>query len=137
MGEYLDCAAFEPTKEFRHTVRKLVAGDVVTVSGSVKSGTLNLEKLYVNQTAAVFELGNPVCPSCGKRMKSAGVGQGFRCRKCRTKLTNTTAGDGENARVEVEREIGEGWYEVPPCARRHLAKPLVRDDGAPIQFLLI
>src|SRR5665648_86054 len=42
VGEYLDCAAFEPTKEFRHTVRKLVAGDVVTVSGSVKSGTLSL-----------------------------------------------------------------------------------------------
>lgn len=126
-GESLDCAAFEPTKEFRHTVRQLAAGDVVTVSGSVKSGTLNIEKMHVDKTAAVFESGNPVCPSCGKRMKSAGAGQGYRCRKCKTKMTKTTAGEGESGRVEVEREIRKGWYEVPPCARRHLAKPLVRD----------
>jgi tRNA(Ile2)-agmatinylcytidine synthase len=26
----------------------------------------------------------------------------------------------------VERDLELGWYEVPPCARRHVAKPLVR-----------
>jgi tRNA(Ile2)-agmatinylcytidine synthase len=26
----------------------------------------------------------------------------------------------------VDRDLDPGWYEVPPVARRHLAKPLVR-----------
>jgi tRNA(Ile2)-agmatinylcytidine synthase len=26
----------------------------------------------------------------------------------------------------LERELELGWYEVPPVARRHVAKPLVR-----------
>jgi tRNA(Ile2)-agmatinylcytidine synthase len=29
-------------------------------------------------------------------------------------------------RSEVKRDIEVGFYEVPPCARRHLAKQLLR-----------
>jgi tRNA(Ile2)-agmatinylcytidine synthase len=53
-------------------------------------------------------------------MKSAGKGQGFRCKKCGTEALS-------KIRRETERDIKRGLYEVPPCSRRHLAKPLVRE----------
>ncbi|MFH1322691.1 MAG: tRNA(Ile)(2)-agmatinylcytidine synthase, partial [Methanobacteriota archaeon] len=103
----IECAAFEPTKGFRSIIRKLHAGDEVIVYGSVKDGTLNLEKLKLtalNQN----ELRNPLC--CGKRMKSMGRGQGFRCEKCKAKAK-------EQVIESIERNISTGFYEVPPSAR--------------------
>lgn len=115
----LTSAAFEPTKSFRDKIRDLREGDEVTVCGGVKDGVLNVEKLGVrslNDTRLV----NPTC-DCGdgKRMKSAGRNQGYRCRDC-----GATA--EEKIEVEVERLLEEGWHEVPPSARRHISKPLVR-----------
>jgi tRNA(Ile2)-agmatinylcytidine synthase len=52
-------------------------------------------------------------------MESAGRDQGYRCRDCRTST------DGKR-QVPTERDIEVGWYEVPPTARRHIAKPLCR-----------
>jgi tRNA(Ile2)-agmatinylcytidine synthase len=52
-------------------------------------------------------------------MESAGADAGYRCRDCST----TAAGKVERP---IERDIEEGWYEVPPVARRHIAKPLIR-----------
>ncbi|MDD1734711.1 MAG: tRNA(Ile2) 2-agmatinylcytidine synthetase, partial [Methanothrix sp.] len=62
------------------------------------------------------------CPDCGRRMESAGRGQGYRCRRCKTSAP-------ERVRSAQPREIEAGYYEVPPCARRHLSKPLVRWKG--------
>ncbi|MCQ6963151.1 tRNA(Ile2) 2-agmatinylcytidine synthetase [Methanolobus chelungpuianus] len=118
-GRTIDCAAFEPTKNFREVVRRLVPGDRVVVYGSVTEDTLNIEKICILSLADVSEERNPACPSCGKRMKSAGSGQGYRCRRCATSAAETEL-------VPLERDLGPGFYEVPPCARRHLAKPLVR-----------
>ena len=118
-GKTIDCAAFEPTKNFREVIRRLVSGDRVIVYGSVMENTLNIEKIRILSLAPVFEINNPICPSCGKRMKSAGLGQGYRCRKCAT-----AASEAEH--IMLERNIMTGFYEVPPCARRHLAKPLIR-----------
>ena len=118
-GKTIDCAAFEPTKNFREVIRRLVSGDRVIVYGSVMENTLNIEKILILSLAPVFERNNPLCPSCGKRMKSAGLGQGYRCRKCAT-----AASEAEH--ILMERSIITGFYEVPPCARRHLAKPLIR-----------
>ncbi|MDK2891875.1 tRNA(Ile)(2)-agmatinylcytidine synthase [Methanohalophilus sp.] len=117
----IDCAAFEPTKNFRELVRKLIPGDLVILSGSMKDGTLNLEKLEIKRLEPKFELVNPTCPSCGKRMKSAGKNQGYRCRNCKT-----TASEPEI--IEIPRDIEIGIYEVPPCARRHLSMPLIRKE---------
>lgn len=114
----LDCAAFEPTKRFRERVRGLRAGDRVTVCGEVSDGTCKLEKFAVRGLVRQEPV-NPTCPDCGRSMSSAGRGQGYRCRDCRTHA------DGP-AWESVERELERGWYEVPPCARRHVAKPLVR-----------
>lgn len=115
----LKCAAFEPTKQFRNIIRALIPGDLVEVYGSVKNETLNLEKIRILELEKQFLLLNPVCPSCGKRMESSGKGQGFRCKKCKTKSF-------EKIKVELPRRVETGFYEVPPCARRHLSKPLIR-----------
>ena len=81
--DLLVCAAFEPTKNFRDSVKKLVPGDLIDVYGAVKERTLNLEKLEVLELADKIAAQAPLCPSCGKRMKSAGRGQGYRCRRCK------------------------------------------------------
>ncbi|ARS91120.1 tRNA(Ile)(2)-agmatinylcytidine synthase [Natrarchaeobaculum aegyptiacum] len=114
----LECAAFEPTKRFRDRVRALRGGDRLTVCGEVARGTLKLEKFAVRDLVTTERV-TPTCPDCDRTMKSAGRDQGYRCRDC-----GTTAPGKET--VRLERHLEEGWYEVPPCARRHVAKPLVR-----------
>ncbi|ELZ17910.1 hypothetical protein C477_11917 [Haloterrigena salina JCM 13891] len=114
----LECAAFEPTKRFRDRVRALRVGDRLTVCGEVSRGTLKLEKFAVRDLVTTERV-TPTCPDCERRMKSAGRNQGYRCRDC------GTSADGKAERP-LERDLGIGWYEVPPCARRHIAKPLVR-----------
>ncbi|AKB84114.1 tRNA(Ile)(2)-agmatinylcytidine synthase [Methanococcoides methylutens] len=118
-GDEMDCAAYEPTKNFREVVRKFIPGDRVVFSGSVKNSTLNIEKMKIVSLEEQYESVNPTCTDCGKRMKSAGKGQGYRCKKC-----GTSADSAEI--VKVGRDLETGTYEVPPCARRHLAMPLVR-----------
>lgn len=116
--ERLPCVAFEPTKRFRDRVRALREGDRLTVCGEIAEGTLKLEKFAVRELNATAYR-NPSCPDCGRSMESAGRNQGYRCRDCGT---HATARDV----VEVDRDLELGWYEVPPVARRHIAKPLVR-----------
>jgi tRNA(Ile2)-agmatinylcytidine synthase len=124
-GATLQCVAFEPTKRFRDHVRRLRPGDRLTVCGEVADGTLKLEKFAVRDLVTT-ELVTPTCPGCGTNMESAGADQGYRCRDCGT----TTGGKERRA---LDRELEAGWYEVPPCARRHVAKPLVRGDwDAPV-----
>ena len=114
----LDCVAFAPTGRFRDRVRALTTGDRITACGEVDRGTMKLEKFAVRSLVEA-ELVVPACPGCGRSMESAGAEQGYRCRRCDT---------AEPGKVERERERGleRGWYEVPPTARRHVAKPLVR-----------
>ena len=114
----VDCIAYEPTKQFRDVVRKLRVGDEVTVFGSFKRNTVNLEKILVRSVVRSVER-NPRCPVCEKRMESAGKGQGFRCKRCKTHKA-------ERESEPLKRDLEEGFYEVPPVARRHISKPLVR-----------
>ena len=116
----VDCVAFEPTKRFREHIRALRVGDRLTVCGEHTDGTIKLEKFAVralNQTEQV----TPECPDCGRRMKSAGRNQGYRCRDCGTDAPGKVS-------QTVDRAIDVGWYEVPPAARRHIAEPLVRGE---------
>ena len=114
----LQCAAFEPTKRFRDRVRKLRAGDRITACGECTDETLKLEKFAVRGLVRTERV-TPVCPDCERTMESAGAGQGYRCRDC------GTAAEGK-AEQPLSRDLEIGWYEVPPRARRHIAKPLVR-----------
>jgi tRNA(Ile2)-agmatinylcytidine synthase len=117
-GETLDAAAFEPTKRFRDHVRALRPGDRITACGEVSAGTLKLEKFAVRELVRTEQV-TPDCPECGRSMSSAGRNAGYRCRDCET------SADGRVSR-RLDRHLERGWYEVPPCARRHVAKPLVR-----------
>lgn len=114
----IDCIAYEPTKNFRDIIRKLRIGDEVTVYGSFKHGTLNLEKIELRELNVEVER-NPRCAHCGKRMESAGRSQGYRCKRCKTYSSK------KEVHIE-DRGIEEGLYEVPPVARRHISKPLIR-----------
>jgi tRNA(Ile2)-agmatinylcytidine synthase len=120
----LAVAAYEPTKGFRDLVRRLVPGDTILACGSVRDEprTVNLEKVRVIELGTDTDrtkVANPVCPSCGKSMKSMGAGAGYRCVRC-----GERAGEDEATFKEGPRALEPGWYEVPPDARRHLARPL-------------
>lgn len=120
----LDCAAYEPSKNFREVVRSLVVGDRVIAMGELRDSprTLNVEKLRILSLEEVWEKeGNPECPGCGKKMKSVGYGKGYRCRRCGTKATDSSV-----RLVPMQRDLELGWYEPPVCSRRHLSKPLKR-----------
>jgi tRNA(Ile2)-agmatinylcytidine synthase len=115
----IDCAAYEPTRDFRLIVREFVPGDEIKVYGGVKSDTINLEKIEVLKLAKVTREENPLCPSCNLRMESAGRHQGFRCKKCKTSAD-------AKVKTSVRRKLKSTIYQVPPSAMRHLSKPLVR-----------
>jgi tRNA(Ile2)-agmatinylcytidine synthase len=114
----VSCVAFEPTKRFRGHVRNLRVGDRLKVLGEHENGTIKLEKFAVLDLVRTEQV-TPTCPECESKMESSGHNQGYRCRRCQTSKP------GKEERV-VSRELREGWYEVPPCARRHIAKPLIR-----------
>lgn len=120
----VDCAAYEPTGNFRNIIRKLMQGDTVEVYGGVRpasenhSTTINLEKIRIIQLAPLVNMSNPVCPQCSKRMKSMGSNAGFRCERCGFR--------NKRAKKEVvvnEREINTQLYIPPSRANRHLTKP--------------
>ncbi len=124
----LRCVAFKPTGRFRDHVRALRPGDRVTVCGECElrpvagstapRETLKLEKFAVRELMRTVP-STPTCPGCDRRMSSAGRDQGYRCRDC------DTAAPGRVDRP-IDRSLELGWYEVPPAARRHIAKPLIR-----------
>jgi len=119
-----DVTAYEPSKQFRGVVRALLCGDRVEVIAAVRESprTLNLEKLHVISLAdQQRKVSNPVCPSCGKRTKSAGRDAYFRCVRCGIRLPRTSA-----EWRPVARQLGRGWYEPPTGSRRHLSMPLKR-----------
>ena len=111
------CYAFEPTKSFRNIVRELIEGDCLTVFGSFQKGVIHVEKFCLRTAAKKEVRASPRCPFCGGRMTSAGKGKGYKCRECSGRIRDTDA---------ASRGIAEGWYEVPPDARRHLSKPVCR-----------
>jgi len=114
----IECIAYEPTKGFRDIIRGLRAGDAITVFGSLKKKTLNLEKIEVRKLNLVMEK-NPRCEKCSRTMKSAGRLQGYRCKHCGTYRA-------DKDKEVIERVLEEGLYEAPPVARRHISKPLIR-----------
>lgn len=123
----IDCAAYEPTRRFREVVKKLIVGDRVRAYGGIKEKpelplTINLEKLALLKLAPVLQKENPRCPHCGKRMKSEGRGKGYSCKKCKVRAPPSSA-----KIVKLKRKVDLGKFEVPPRARRHLVKPLVRE----------
>ncbi|MBN2251961.1 MAG: DUF1743 domain-containing protein [Candidatus Altiarchaeota archaeon] len=115
----IDCAAYKPSDEFRDVVRRIISGDRVRVCGGISKypGTVNIEKIEVLALGKKYVKDIPVC--CERKMTSSGKGKGLKCRKCGKKEKGYTL-------LEVPRDLDKGFYEPPPGARRHLAKPLIR-----------
>ncbi|MDD2778970.1 MAG: DNA-binding protein, partial [Candidatus Methanomethylophilaceae archaeon] len=125
----LTCAAYEPSKGFRNAFQNLIPGDGVVVLGEIRDEprVLNSEKLHVTFLAEDIEISNPDCPVCGRKMKSAGKGQAYRCKRCRTKASKTIE-------TTIPRKLEAGWYEPPGSSRRHLSKPLKRMGVVPARI---
>jgi tRNA(Ile2)-agmatinylcytidine synthase len=123
----VDCAAYEPTGDLRKTARELMVGDEVEAYGAVRKATatkpltINLEKINILKLKQQILLENPVCPNCGKRLKSMGRNQGFRCEKCGAKYP-----DLKKMESAVPRSLKAGLYVTSTRSQRHLTKPLRR-----------
>lgn len=123
----IECAAYEPTRQFRDIVANLQIGDNIRVHANVRpqsrthSLTLNLEGLEILHLSPAVQTESPLCPKCKKRMKSAGTGKGFKCVNCGHK-------DPEGTKIEKHgaRKITEGLFLPPLSAQRHLTRPLSR-----------
>jgi len=119
--ESVRCMAYEPTKNFRQVTRELLAGDEIIAYGSYKKESINLEKIGIMKLATPIASRPPVCTTCNKRMTSDGKGKGWKCKRCGARAVDPDV-------QEIPRTLTTGWYEVPPTARRHLAKPLCRGE---------
>jgi len=123
----VDCAAYEPTGDLRKTARELTVGDSVEVYGAVHKATssklltINLEKINILSLAQKVEFENPFCPNCGKRLKSMGKNQGYRCEKCGGKYADLT-----KQKIDLCRKLKLGLYVTSTRSQRHLTKPLRR-----------
>ncbi|MCJ7762760.1 hypothetical protein MUP38_04810, partial [Candidatus Bathyarchaeota archaeon] len=123
----VDCAAYEPTGNLRKIARELIIEDNVEVYGAAhkptknKPLTINLEKINILNLAPKVQLENPLCPTCGKHLKSMGKNQGFRCEKCGCKFA-----DLKKKESVVPRALKVGLYVTSTRSQRHLTKPLRR-----------
>jgi tRNA(Ile2)-agmatinylcytidine synthase len=123
----VDCAAYEPTGGLRKIARELVVGDSVEVYGAVhkptqiKPLTINLEKINILALKPKTCAENPLCPNCGKRLKSMGKNQGYRCERCAGKFP-----DLKKTQRIVPRALKAGLYVTATRSQRHLTKPLRR-----------
>ena len=123
----VDCAAYEPSGVLSRAARELITEDCVEVYGSVRGPsrgtplTVNLEKIRLLKLAPRTVYHNPVCPKCGKRLKSMGKNKGFRCEKCGLR-------DASAQKVEsrLKRDVKRGLYITSTRSQRHLTKPFVR-----------
>lgn len=120
------CAVYEPTGQSQ-LAQKLTIGDCVEIGGGVRRATskhprvINVEYIRIFNLADKFSYSNPLCKHCGKRLKSYGRNQGYRCKGCGIKER-----DGRKTREAIPRGIKVGLYVPLPKAQRHLTKPLCR-----------
>ena len=123
----VDCAAYEPTGALRKIARKLIVGDYLEVYGGVRKPsennplTINLEKIRLLKLAPKIAYQNPICPKCGKRLKSMGKNKGFKCDKCGSRYPNLG-----KVEVKFKRETRTGLYITSTRSQRHLTKPFSR-----------
>ncbi len=123
----IDCAAYEPTGDFRWVIDKLIENDRLILHAGVRPAsrshglTLNIEGVKIQNLAKEVQLHNPPCPECGRTLKSAGKDKGFKCFNCGYKSSEM-----EKLQLEIKREITKGMYLPRPGAQRHLTRPLVR-----------
>lgn len=136
----IDCAAYEPTGDFRKTVLKLIPGDKVILHAGIRPAsrthgmTANIEGLEVVELTEKAVYHNPICPECSQRLTSAGRNKGYKCKNC-----GFRAPEGEKIKEIIPREISEKLYLPPLRAQRHLTRPHARigkrNSGIPASLI--
>lgn len=132
----MPAAVYEPTA-LANVAIKLEEGDAIEIGVGVRKGTtkhpkiLNTEYIRVLKLEPVYEILNPVCKMCSRRMKSEGKNKGFQCDRCKHKEQNI-----KKILVPQERTIKTGLYIPTPKAHRHLTKPSQRYGIEKTKFLL-
>ena len=135
-GSEMPAAVYEPTG-LANVAAKLEAGDVIEIGVGVRKGTtkhpkiLNIEYLSILELVPVYDVLNPVCKMCGKRMKSEGKDKGYQCDRCK----HRDAG-AKKIFVPQERGVKAGLHIPTPKAHRHLTKPLQRYGIEKVKFQL-
>ncbi|MBD3404910.1 MAG: DUF1743 domain-containing protein [Candidatus Lokiarchaeota archaeon] len=123
----IECAVYEPTGGFRDIIKKLIPNDIVLLHAGVRPAsrthdrTLNIEGIEIVKLATKRSYSNPLCPKCGKRLKSAGRNKGYKCTKCGFKSSEL-----EKIQTLEERTLAPKLYLPPPRAQRHLTRPYSR-----------
>jgi tRNA(Ile2)-agmatinylcytidine synthase len=125
-GAEMPAAVYEPTG-LANVAAKLEPGDSIEIGCGVRKGTskhpkiLNIEYLSVLELAPVYDVLNPLCKMCGKRMKSEGRNKGYQCDRCKHRDPHAS-----KIMINKERSIKAGLYVPTPKAHRHLTKPMQR-----------
>lgn len=125
-GAEMPAAVYEPTG-LAGVAAQLASGDRIEIGVGVRKGTtkhpkvLNVEYLSVVALAPAYDVMNPPCKVCGRRMKSEGRNKGYQCDKCKFRDPA-----GKKVYVEKERALKTSLYVPTPKAHRHLTKPLQR-----------
>jgi tRNA(Ile2)-agmatinylcytidine synthase len=136
-GAKMPAAIYEPTG-LGGVAAELETGDVIEIGVGVRKGTtkhpkiLNVEYLFVKELVPVFDLMNPLCNMCGKRMKSEGKHKGYQCDKCKHREPSA-----KKILIPKNRSIKAGLYVPTPKAHRHLTKPLHRYGIEKAEFQLV
>lgn len=123
----IECMTYEPSGNFRKIIMQLIPKDYVRIYGGIKPAstqhpiTLNIERIDILKLAPLIKYLNPICPNCGKRLKSAGKNKGYKCKSCGYKVSFA-----ERIKIPIKRNIIEGIYIPPPRAQRHLTRPIER-----------
>ena len=125
-GTICSAAIYEPTG-LTSIASKLEMGDFIEIGCGVRKATLkhpkilNIEYLSILKLVQIYDMLNPLCKSCGKRMKSEGRNKGFQCDRCKYKDRTR-----KKIRILRNRNIKTGLYLPSPKSHRHLTKPIHR-----------
>jgi len=125
-GDTASAAVFEPTG-LTNIASRMEIGDVIEIGCGIRRTTcnrppiLNVEYIYILKIAQTYDLSNPPCKNCTKKMKSEGKHKGFQCDRCRYK--DRTA---KKIPIPRNRNVLTGLYVPTPKSHRHLTKPFHR-----------
>ncbi len=119
-------AIYEPTG-LGKIASELEIGDTIQIGVGIRKPsnqypkTLNVEYLNIMNLVQKYDILNPKCKVCDKRLKSEGKNKGFQCDKCGYKEKEVY-----KLCIPKERQIKTGLYLPSPKSHRHLTKPLQR-----------
>ncbi|MEM0296311.1 MAG: tRNA(Ile)(2)-agmatinylcytidine synthase [Zestosphaera sp.] len=124
-GDGVVWAVFFKETGLSDVARKLLAGDLIRVCGGSKyweGRGLVIHSDLLEVLDLITEVRrNPLCPACGRRMKSSGSGKGWKCIKC-----GYRSADLSREAVKVGRDLAVRAYRPVDRAVKHLVMPEAR-----------